>query len=223
MSRQKNRIIGICGSIGSGKDTAAEYLVQHHEFTRLSFATVLKDACANIFGWDRSMLEGKTAEDRHIRENIDEWWADRLKIKKFSPRYALQYVGTDLFRDGLHKDIWVYALEKNIQKYDRVVISDVRFPNEIEMLKRLGGYVWYVHRGEKPHWFEPIRDILLNCMFDKKEKKDISLIYPEVHESEWAWIATEFDYTISNNDSLSDLYEKVQKGFFSQIKLGVTN
>ena len=130
-------IIGICGSIGSGKDTAAEYLVARYHFTRLSFAAVLKDACADIFGWDRDMLEGKTAEERRIRESVDEWWASRLEIKNFSPRYALQYVGTELFRGVLHKDIWVYALENTIQKYDRVVISDVRFPNEINMLRRV--------------------------------------------------------------------------------------
>ena len=214
----KNCIIGICGSIGSGKDTAADYLVEHHQFTRLSFASVLKDACADIFGWDRMMLEGKTDEDRRTRENVDEWWATRLKIKNFSPRYALQYVGTELFRDVLHKDIWVFALENTIQKYDRVVISDVRFPNEIDMLRRLGGHVWSVHRGESPTWYKPIQNILFNCMSEESARERINTEYPDVHESEWAWIATEIDYVIANNNSLSDLYEKVRIGHFN-IKL----
>lgn len=209
----KNRIIGICGSIGSGKDTAADYLVEHHEFARLSFASVLKDACADIFGWDRIMLEGKTSEDRHLRENVDEWWASRLKIQNFSPRYALQYVGTELFRDVLHKDIWVFALENTIQKYDRVVISDVRFPNEIDMLKRLGGHVWSVRRGEPPTWYIPIQNILFNSTSEESARKRINSEYPEVHESEWAWIATEMDYVIENNNSLSDLYEMVRIGY----------
>ncbi len=211
ISNSKNQIIGICGAIGSGKDTAADYLVENNKFTRISFASVLKDACANIFGWNRDMLEGKTAEDRHLRENVDEWWSSRLGIKNFSPRSALQYVGTDLFRNSLHKNIWVYALEKNIQKYDRVVISDVRFPNEIEMLKRLNGNIWWIHRGEKPGWFDSIQKILLDTKSDEKAKEYITMKYPEIHESEWAWIATEFDYVLSNNKSLSDLYEKVQE------------
>jgi len=211
-------IIGICGSIGSGKDTAAEYLVARYHFTRLSFAAVLKDACADIFGWDRDMLEGKTAEERRIRESVDEWWASRLEIKNFSPRYALQYVGTELFRGVLHKDIWVYALENTIQKYDRVVISDVRFPNEIDMLRRLGGHVWSIHRGEKPEWYEPIQKILFNYKSDEAAQAEIYSKYPDVHESEWAWITTEFDYVISNNHSLSDLYDQVRTGY-TNIKL----
>ena len=48
-------IIGICGLIGSGKDTAADYLVNFHEFRRLSFAASLKDAVSAIFNWDREL------------------------------------------------------------------------------------------------------------------------------------------------------------------------
>ena len=46
-------IIGICGFIGSGKDTIADYLVNFHEFRRESFASSLKDAVSAVFGWDR--------------------------------------------------------------------------------------------------------------------------------------------------------------------------
>ena len=53
-------IIGICGFIGSGKDTIADYLVNLHHFRRESFANTLKDAVAQVFGWDRTMLEGRT-------------------------------------------------------------------------------------------------------------------------------------------------------------------
>ena len=53
-------IIGVCGFIGSGKDTVADYLQNFHEFRRESFASTLKDAVAAVFGWDRTMLEGRT-------------------------------------------------------------------------------------------------------------------------------------------------------------------
>ena len=213
----KKCIIGIAGSIGSGKDTAAEYLVEYHHFTRLSFASVLKDACADIFGWDRAMLEGKTDEDRQIREGVDEWWASRLQIDNFSPRYALQYVGTELFRNVLHKDIWVFALENNIRKYDRVVISDVRFPNEIDMLRRFGGHMWSVRRGENPEWYacalkqNTTHEDEQWILYDHDETMEQK--YPDVHESEWAWISNKFDYDIQNDNSLSDLYKKVQIGY----------
>ena len=94
-------IIGVCGFIGSGKNTVAEYLVEKHKFVPVSFAHVLKDACASLFGWDREMLEGKTEESRVQREQVDEFWAERLQIPCFTPRYALQYIGTDILRDHL--------------------------------------------------------------------------------------------------------------------------
>ena len=64
-------IIGICGFQGSGKDTVADYLVNTHDFRRISFAGTLKDAVSAIFGWDRELLEGRTRESREWREQID--------------------------------------------------------------------------------------------------------------------------------------------------------
>ena len=60
-------IIGFVGFIGSGKDTAADYLFNFHEFRRESFANTLKDAVAAVFGWDRVLLEGRTKEAREWR------------------------------------------------------------------------------------------------------------------------------------------------------------
>ena len=60
-------IIGICGFIGSGKDTIADYLVNFHEFKRESFASSLKDAVSAVFGWNREMLEGRTKQSREWR------------------------------------------------------------------------------------------------------------------------------------------------------------
>jgi Tfp pilus assembly pilus retraction ATPase PilT len=62
-----NKIIAIAGFIGSGKDTAAEYLINNHNFTKLSFAGSLKDAVAVVFGWNRVLLEGETLESRQWR------------------------------------------------------------------------------------------------------------------------------------------------------------
>ena len=82
-------IIGICGLIGAGKDTAADYLVNWHEFRRDSFAATLKDAVASVFNWDRELLEGRTKTAREWREDIDHWWAERLGIPELTPRWVL--------------------------------------------------------------------------------------------------------------------------------------
>ena len=99
-------IISIAGLIGSGKDTAADYLCTVHGFKRMSFAGTLKDAVAAVFGWDRELLEGSTKHSREWREQIDQWWADRLGIPDLTPRWILQHWGTEVCRKGFHQDIW---------------------------------------------------------------------------------------------------------------------
>ena len=148
-------IIGICGFIGSGKDTVADYLVNFHEFRRESFASTLKDAVANVFGWDRTMLEGRTKEAREWREQVDHWWAERLDMPTLTPRWVLQYWGTEVCRKGFHDDIWIASLENKLRNSkDHVVISDCRFPNEISSIKNAGGHIVWVQRGALPDWYD---------------------------------------------------------------------
>ena len=68
-------IIGMCGLIGTGKDTVADILVNNYNFKKLSFADKLKDGVATVFSWDRQMLEGTTDESRKWREQKDEFWS----------------------------------------------------------------------------------------------------------------------------------------------------
>jgi len=151
-------IIGVCGLIGSGKDTIADYLQNIHHFRKESFAHTLKDAVASIFGWDRDLIEGRTRESREWREQVDPWWADRLNMPHLTPRYVLQVWGTEVARRGFHDDIWIASLENKLRKTrDDVVISDCRFPNEIAAIRRAGGIVIRVTRGLEPTWFEMAR------------------------------------------------------------------
>ena len=148
-------IIGICGFIGSGKDTVADYLVNFHEFRRESFASTLKDAVSAVFGWDRTMLEGRTKEAREWREQVDPWWAERLAMPTLTPRWVLQYWGTEVCRKAFHDDIWIASLENKIRNSrDHVVISDCRFPNEIQAIKDAGGTIVWVQRGALPEWYD---------------------------------------------------------------------
>ena len=203
-------IIGFVGFIGSGKDTAADYLVNFHGFRRDSFASTLKDAVSAVFGWDRVMLEGRTAESRAWRETRDDWWSERLG-RDITPRWILQHWGTDVLRNHFHDDIWIASLEhKLMSSNDNIVISDVRFPNEIAAIRRAGGKIFWICRGDLPVWYEcALRE---NTTHEDEQwlledaGQLMPQMYPDVHNSEWAWVGQQFDGMIHNNRSIDYLY-----------------
>jgi rhodanese-related sulfurtransferase len=191
-------IIGVIGFIGSGKGTVADILVEKQGFVKLSFADAVKDATAAIFGWQRSLLEGDTLESREFRETNDEWWANRFGFEHFSPRLALQLMGTEAGRDVFHKDVWVYALERKMEMYKNVVIADVRFPNEIEWMRSKGGFAVRVVRGMDPAWYD-------TALSANREKNTDLMSGHKIHYSEWAWVGQIMDYQLDNNGSISML------------------
>ena len=197
-------IIGICGFIGSGKDTAADYLVNVHVFCRESFANSLKDAVAQVFGWDRVLLEGRTIQSREWREQQDDWWTNRLGIA-ITPRWVLQHWGTEVCRQAFHDDIWIASLENKLRNSkDNIVISDCRFPNEVKSIKNAGGIIVCVERGIRPHWY----DIAIQA--NKGSTSAISWLEKEnIHASETAWIGTEFDAIVDNNSTTDNLFSQI--------------
>jgi hypothetical protein len=207
-------IIGICGLIGAGKDTIADYLVNIHQFRRESFANSLKDAVAHVFNWERELLEGRTKQSREWREQPDPWWSTRLG-QTITPRWVLQYWGTEVCRTGFHDDIWIAALENRLrQRTGHTVISDVRFPNEIQAIKNVGGRIIWIKRGNLPEWY--------NCaLTENTTPEDEQYIledhgqlmpqqYPQIHSSEWAWVGTRFDADVDNNGTVEQLYEQLK-------------
>jgi hypothetical protein len=199
-------IIGVCGFIGSGKDTIADYLVNFHEFRRESFASTLKDAVASVFGWDRTMLEGRTKEAREWREQVDPWWAARLDMPTLTPRWVLQYWGTEVCRKAFHDDIWIASLENKLRNSkDHVVISDCRFPNEISSIKNAGGQIVWVQRGALPEWYQTAVDANRGSNVALNDLKRL-----KIHASETAWVGTEFDAVIDNNSTIDALYQQAQ-------------
>jgi hypothetical protein len=199
-------IIGICGFIGSGKDTAADYLVGFHGFRRDSFAGTLKDAVSAVFGWDRELIEGRTPEARAWREQVDTWWAERLQMPHLTPRWILQYWGTEVCREHFHDDIWIAALESRLaRRSDHTVISDVRFPNEIKAIKAQGGRIIWVQRGVIPHWYD------IACKANKGDTKAQHwLTNNAIHASETSWAGANFDAVINNNGRIDELYGELR-------------
>ncbi len=208
-------IIGFVGLIGTGKDTAADYLVNSHGFVRDSFASALKDAVSVVFGWDRQLLEGRTAESRAWREQVDPWWSQRLQMPELTPRWVLQHWGTNLCREAFHNDIWIAALENRLRSNkNNIVITDVRFPNEIAAIRNIGGRIYWIQRGQLPEWYDCAllenstswdQQWLLEDANQLMEQK-----YPNVHNSEWAWIGQIWDGIVTNNTSVDDLYAQLK-------------
>lgn len=180
-------LIGIVGLIGSGKDTVANRLVEKHGYVRDSFAKSLKDAVASMFNWDREMLEGNTDSSRHWREQPDKFWSERFG-KTVTPRWVLQYFGTEVMRGQMYDGIWI---DSCIGRYkgQNTVISDTRFVNEIKTIKAHGGIILCVKRGVLP---------------TQKQMQDQG-----AHKSEWDWLDSDFDIVIDNNGTKEDLYKEI--------------
>lgn len=203
-------IIGICGLIGSGKDTVADYLVNVHGFRRESFAGTLKDAVAAVFGWDRTLLEGRTRASREWREQRDEWWSHRLG-QEITPRWVLQYWGTEVMRRGFHDDIWIASIENKIRNSrDNVVLSDCRFPNEIASIRNAGGLIIRTCRGPDPEWFHAAEVVNRGPTLNLSWASNRSVLDTfKVHASETAWVGTDFDHILDNNGTMDQLYAQV--------------
>ena len=204
-------IIGVCGLIGAGKDTIADYLVNIHQFRRESFANTLKDAVSSVFGWDRELLEGRTRQSRECSEQVDPWWAERLGMPELTPRWVLQYWGTEVARKSFHDDTWIASLENKLRKTtDDTVISDCRFPNEIQAIKAAGGIVIRVTRGPEPEWYPIAEAVNAGPKHIGWSLAKTELPKYNIHASETAWIGTEFDAVVDNNGSLDHLYEQIK-------------
>ncbi len=214
--------IVLVGFAGSGKNTVGDYLVEHHGYVGLSFADALKDTLASVFCWDRAALEGITGESRQWRETVDPWWAAKLGIPEFTPRYAMQRVGTDLFRRHFNPDVWINNVERRILDLGdrKIVVMDGRFPNEINLVtNKLDGTSIRVKRGPEPDWWDlalrandTSRHMSIEVLREVIEKKPSvaqQLKTLNVHPSEYSWIGHPIDITLDNDTTVEDLKAKV--------------
>ncbi len=210
-------LIALVGFKGSGKDTAGRFLVENYGYKNFSFAESLKDALASIFCWERALLEGDTGESRAWRETVDSWWSEKLGIPDFTPRLAMQLVGTDVFRQHFNMDLWILNIERKItllSENSNVVLCDGRFPNELGLGRKFGGKVVRVKRGPEPEWFECAKianghgGSLPGIGTAQVARWHMDTQY-KIHESEWAWIGSPLDATIDNDRSIEHLHQEV--------------
>jgi len=165
-------VVGVTGFAGSGKDTFADYLVEHYGFTKISLSYPLKKVCGEIFDFTEQQLWGSSKhreipDERYVfsgkcpschskcrsREESRDWYCfscDTSYGQYITPRLALQTLGTEWGRT-LFEDIWVDMTLREIQKSGsgRWVIPDVRFHNELNKLRTHGTHLVRLLRGEQ--------------------------------------------------------------------------
>ena len=173
-------IIGLLGAKRHGKDTVADYLVEAHGFTKITFATPLKECCGAMFGFTDEQLYGD------LKDTVDESWG-------ITPRDTFKFIGTDLVREHIHKllpdignNFWVESLKRTqlSDKTKNYVISDVRFQNEVDFVKEMGGTVIKIIRPNMPT--------------------------PDEHITEAGiYSVTGFDDVVMNDGTIAELHEKI--------------
>ncbi|GJD31478.1 hypothetical protein PMNALOAF_2737 [Methylobacterium adhaesivum] len=137
-------VVGITGLAGSGKSTAAERLISRHGFERGKFANALKEMLRTLLryrGADEATIE------RMIEGDLKEVPSPLLNGR--SPRHAMKTLGTEWGRDEINEDLWVDTETASVlrRKPEKIVFDDVRFPNEVAAIRRLGGQIWRVSRS----------------------------------------------------------------------------
>jgi hypothetical protein len=133
-------LIGLCGKARSGKDLAGFYLVQNHGFERYAFASPLKRGLETMLS-----LPHGTCDDERLKDEPISW------IGK-SPRQMLQTLGTEWGRQCVNQNLWLMLGDRrwrDVQMMPDVtglVITDVRFANEAQMIRNNGGSVIRIDR-----------------------------------------------------------------------------
>lgn len=150
----KTPLIGICGKSGCGKDTIAEFLVGQHGFVRIAVADPLKHVAALAFTLTHEQLWGAG------RNVVDPHWAQ-------TPRQIYQQLG-DALR-VIHPDAltraWEAAVSDAVSSGHRVVVPDIRMPEEARWLHKAGGVLWRIERPglQAPPGGEHATETALDC------------------------------------------------------------
>ncbi len=162
----------------SGKSTVAKHLEFHYGYTRVPFASILKEMARPIFfslGYSlEDICEFETTNKERMLPEIG-----------VTPRRIYQTLGTEWGRMMINNELWIKLWEAKVSRLDRVVVDDMRFPNEYDKVKALGGLTIKVQRDD-------VEQVMYN------------------HVSEGSLNSAAFDYTILNNRSLSELHGSVE-------------
>ena len=161
-------LIGLTGPAGCGKDTVADLLTTHAGFYKVAFADGLRSEVCNAFYVTPVCLTQRETKEHPmsclaLAKCADQSFIDRMGMlhnyqnmpldmaAPRSPRQIMQWWGTD-YRRTLRPDYWVKKSADRIHQLlnqriaTRIVITDLRFDNEADLVTRHGGLIWRVTR-----------------------------------------------------------------------------
>lgn len=166
--------IGLVGRARSGKDTAGRWLVEHAGYERVAFADPLKEVALRLDPWVVYSVPGFfDNETIRLADLVEHIGWNRAKSEYPEVRRILQELGAAM--RALDEDFWLrLALERTTDVNaagSPVVITDVRYPNEVESLARAGFHLTYIERPgipHMPHESEQLTatdadDVIVNC------------------------------------------------------------
>lgn len=188
------RIIGFCGAAGAGKDTAS-FLLTLLGYRKIAFADALKieayDLCLNPTEEYRRRVSdelGMTLPLSLDIANSEQEKIDIINRRKVELRRLLQWHGTE-FRRAEDPNYWI-NLVRDKMRTGMWVVSDMRFMNEVQMVRESGGVIWLIEGRNDG--------------------------YTPTHASETDWRTAPFDATFDNSGSITtlqtQLYERVFNG-----------
>lgn len=141
-------IIGLSGKIGVGKSCLANmFLKKYPKYRKLSFADVLKKECSEIFKYPLEWNYSEEGKQQVVRYHY------MLPTTEMTIREILQWYGTDLKR-AQNENYWVEKMEEKLfsihMKPWNIVIDDIRFKNECELVKKYNGIM--IRINPYPGW-----------------------------------------------------------------------
>ena len=194
-------LIGVGGKAGAGKDTIGDHLVAKYGFKKIALADPIKRLVKDVF-----VLSDEEVYDREKREQPMEKWGGR------SVRQLLQYIGTELFRENVDEEIWVKSLWFRVENDPNFnyVVTDVRFPNELEYLSKSAGKDFVFIKVEREGCDGQVGIVQPERSSFKKFLDYLCMRTPKktVHASEAYDLKAA--HVIENNSTFEDLYIEVE-------------